>query len=285
MNFTSAYLDEPAVPLPRVHILGVGITVADLSEAIRQSDELIRSGNRGYICAADAHSLVESLRNPSHREALNDAYLTLADGMPLVWIGWLRGFTNMGRVYGPDYLLEMCRLSVKRGWRHFFYGGKPEIAERLAARLVERFPRLQIAGTYTPPFRPLTSAEESEFAARLEETKPDVLWVGLGAPKQERFMAEHCGKLQCRLMVGVGAAFDFHSGAVKEAPRWLHKTGLQWAYRLMQEPQRLGRRYLNSIPAFVWHFGLEAMGVERLSRETPLPLRTKDVVSMEGSPR
>jgi len=257
----------PDVPA-RTSILGVGISVVDVHEAIRQCEELVRARGHGYLCAVDAHSLVEAVRNPAHRRILNHAFLTVADGMPLVWMGRLRGNAAMRRVYGPDFLLAVCAYSVERGWRHFFYGGRPGVAGRLAARLTERFPGLQIAGTFAPPFRDLTPAEETELKARVEEARTDVLWVGLGAPRQERFMAEHNGKLACALMAGVGAAFDFHSGMVKEAPRWLHNTGLQWVYRVMREPRRLGRRYLTCIPVFAWNVGLEVAGIRRLRPET-----------------
>lgn len=275
---------------PCVHVLGVDVSTADRHEAIRKCDKLICSGGRGYICAADVHSVVEALRDPAHRRALNGAYLTVADGMPLVWIGRLHGFGAMRRVYGPDFLLAMCEASVNRGWRHFFYGGRPGVAEELAARLQKRFPGLLVVGTVAPPFRSLTPTEELEFAERVDEARPDVLWVGLGAPKQERFMAEHCGKLRCHLMVGVGAAFDFHAGTVKEAPRWLHPTGLQWLYRVMQEPRRLGQRYLRCVPAFLWNVGLEAAGIrrfpdQRFLGETPVAAEAQTALSLGGELR
>jgi len=282
MNSTSITFKRTADSTMCVRVLGIDVSTVDMREAVRKCDLLIGSGRSEYICAADVHSVVEAFRDPAHRRALNGAYLTVADGMPLVWVGWLRGCTRMQRVYGPDFLLEMCRTSIDRGWRHFFYGGKTGIAVRLVSRLVERFPGLQIAGTYAPPYRPLTAAEESEFTAQIEETKPDVLWVGLGAPKQEQFMAEHRGKLRCALMVGVGAAFDFHSGAVKEAPRWLHRSGLQWTYRLMQEPRRLGRRYLSCVPAFLWNAGLEAAGIRRLPYETVTQEKRTGAAPQEG---
>jgi len=155
MHFTSIVLGRPEDKILRLQILGVDVSTADLKEAVRRSDELIRLGNGGYICVADVHSVVEALGDPQHRKALNGASLTVADGMPLVWMGRLRGSRSIGRVYGPDFLLAMCDASMERGWRHFFYGGRPGIADRLATQLVERFPGLQIAGTYTPPFRPL----------------------------------------------------------------------------------------------------------------------------------
>jgi N-acetylglucosaminyldiphosphoundecaprenol N-acetyl-beta-D-mannosaminyltransferase len=252
----------------RTDILGVGVSVINMDDAIRQCDELIRSNGQGYVCATDVHSVTEALSDPTFRQILNGSLMTAPDGMPLVWIGRLRGNTRMRRVYGPDFLLEMCRFSVQRGYRHFFYGGKPGIADQLSARLTALFPGLNVAGTHTPPFRPLTAVEEQQLIALVGQTKPDVFWVGLGSPKQERFMAQYSGKLKCRLMVGVGAAFDFHSGAVKEAPRWLRNSGFQWLHRLIQEPQRLWRRYLLCIPEFLWNVGLQSLGLRRYGHET-----------------
>jgi len=256
-------LDLPS----RMNVLGTGISVMNMDEAVRRSDALLRAQKRGYICVCDVHSVMEGLRDAAFRKILNGSLMTTADGMPLVWAGRLRK-QPIGRVYGPDFLLAMCHLSVTRRYRHFFYGGKPGVAERLVDRLAERFPGLQISGTFTPPFASLTRAEEGELTTLVEESKPDLFWVGLGSPKQERFMAQYSDKLACTLMVGVGAAFDFHSGTVKEAPRWLHNTGLQWAYRVMQEPRRLGKRYLRCIPAFAWNIGLEAAGIRQFNMET-----------------
>ena len=253
--------------LPRTNILGVGVSIINMDDATRQCDELIRSNGQGYVCATDVHTVIEALSDSSLREILNGSFMTTPDRMPLVWMGRLQGHERMCRVYGPDLLTEMCRFSVHRGYRHFFYGGRPGIADRLSSQLTVLFPGLNVAGTYTPPFRPLTVDEEQELFALVERTKPDVFWVGLGSPKQERFMARYCGKLDCKLMVGVGAAFDFHSGAVKEAPRWLQKTGLQWIHRLIQEPRRLWRRYLRCVPAFLWNIGLQSMGFRRFGQE------------------
>jgi N-acetylglucosaminyldiphosphoundecaprenol N-acetyl-beta-D-mannosaminyltransferase len=261
-------LSEPSLRSPsRTNILGVGVSVINMEDAIRQCDELIRSNGRGYVCATDVHSVTEAHSDPAFRRILNRSFLTTPDGMPLVWIGRLRGHTKMRRVYGPDLLLEMCQFSVPRGYRHFFYGGKPGIADQLSDRLTALFPGLRVAGTYTPPFRHLTAVDEEQLTALVERTKPDVFWVGLGSPKQERFMAQYCGKLECRLMVGVGAAFDFHSGALKEAPRWMRNSGFQWLHRLIQEPRRLWRRYFICIPEFLWNVGLQSVGLQRYGHE------------------
>ena len=171
----------------------------------------------------------------------------------------------MRRVYGPDFLLAMCSHSLAQGYRHFFYGGRPGVAERLAGELTQRFPGLQVAGTYTPPFRPLNAAEEAELEALVAAAQPDVFWVGLGSPKQERFMAQYCGRLDVKLMAGVGAAFDIHAGYVKEAPGWLKRMGLQWLHRLIQEPGRLWKRYLKCVPSFIWNMSLQLLGLRKFS--------------------
>lgn len=247
----------------RTNILGVGISVINMAEAIERSDSLIRSGGKGYVCVTDVHGVIEAQSDASFRSILNGSHMTTPDGMPLVWVGRIQGHSAMRRVYGPDFLIEMCRVSAERGYRHFFYGGKPGIADRLAAELIARFPGLQVVGTYAPPFRPLTATEESELEAQVAKSKPDVLWVGLGSPKQERFMARYWQRLDAKLMVGVGAAFDIHSGVIKEAPKWLKVSGLQWAHRLALEPRRLWRRYLVCVPGFIWNIGLQLLGIRR----------------------
>jgi N-acetylglucosaminyldiphosphoundecaprenol N-acetyl-beta-D-mannosaminyltransferase len=176
------------------------------------------------------------------------------------------GFRHVERVYGPDLMLAVCEHSAKRGYRHFFYGGAPGVTEKLAVQLRSRFPGLQVAGTYSPPFRPLTPEEDREVVERINSSQPDIVWVGIGAPKQERWMAEHVGRLCAPVLIGVGAAFDFHGGLKKQAPRWMQKSGLEWSFRLMSEPRRLWRRYLVNNPFFLWLIFLQALG--RKSGET-----------------
>jgi N-acetylglucosaminyldiphosphoundecaprenol N-acetyl-beta-D-mannosaminyltransferase len=257
--------DRPLVH--RTNVLGVGISVINMNDALELSDSLIKSRDRHYVCVTDVHTVIEAQSDAGFRAILNNSYMTTPDGMPLVWVGRLQGHKNMRRVYGPDYLMEMCRVSVERGYRHFFFGGKPGVADRLVAELQQKFPGIAIAGTYTPPFRPLTRSEEDELEDLVAQATPDVFWVGLGSPKQERFMAKYCGRLETKLMVGVGAAFDIHSGSVKEAPKWLKDAGLQWLHRLVQEPRRLWKRYLICVPGFIWNIGLQFLGVRRLSAE------------------
>jgi N-acetylglucosaminyldiphosphoundecaprenol N-acetyl-beta-D-mannosaminyltransferase len=165
-------------------------------------------------------------------------------------------------------MLELCALSVKRGYRHFLYGGKPGVAEDLREKLLQRFPGLQIVGTYTPPFRPLNSAEEADLRAMLARETPDVFWCGISTPKQEKFMAQYFGNLPVRLMVGVGAAFDINSGRVPDAPRFMKQMGLQWVHRMMTEPRRLARRYLTNNPRFIWLTCQQLSGLRQYELET-----------------
>jgi N-acetylglucosaminyldiphosphoundecaprenol N-acetyl-beta-D-mannosaminyltransferase len=250
-------------PVPRANILGVGISVINMEDAVRLSDSLIRSNGQGYVCATDVHTVIEAQSDAEFRDVLNGSFMTTPDGMPLVWVGRIQGHEKISRVYGPDFMLEMCRFSVSRGYRHFLYGGKPGIAKQLKEELVARFPGLQVVGCYSPPFRPLNSSEEAELESLVAKTSPDFFWVGLGSPKQERFMAKYCGKLDTKLMVGVGAAFDFHTGNVREAPMWLKNAGLQWLHRLIQEPKRLWKRYLTCVPYFMWNIGLQLVGIRK----------------------
>jgi len=194
---------------------------------------------------------------------LNAAFLCTPDGMPMVWLGKIHGFKEMDRVYGPDLMLDVCRWSEDSGCRHFFYGGAPGIAEQLAERLRVRFPRLNVAGFYTPPFRALAAGEEVQLSETVRAARPDIIWVGLSTPKQEKFMSEYLPKLETTLMVGVGAAFDFHAGRVKQAPQWMQRGGLEWFFRLCSEPRRLWKRYLRNNPLFVLKIGAQLLRLRK----------------------
>lgn len=235
----------------RVNVLGVGIHILNLPVALERIAAAVRERRKGYICVTGVHGVMEAQTDAAFRRILNGAFLCTPDGMPMVWMGKINGHRDMRRVYGPDLMLEVCRWSETSGCRHFFYGGAPGVAEELRARLTARFPKLPVAGCYTPPFRPLNAAEEEQLRQTILSTRPDILWVGLSTPKQEKFMAEYLPKLDVTLMVGVGAAFDFHSGRVKQSPRWMQRSGLEWFYRLCQEPKRLARRYLRNNPLFL----------------------------------
>lgn len=247
------------------NLLGVGISAIDMPLAISACDDLIARGGKGYVCVTGVHGIMEAQVDAELRGILNRAFLSLPDGMPTVWVGRLQGHSAMRRVYGPDFMLEFCRRSVLRGYRHFLYGGKRGVTEQLAFNLKQRFPALKLAGAYTPPFRPLNGAEERELAGMVASCKPDVLWVGLSTPKQERFMARYLERLDTKLMVGVGAAFDIHTGHIKDAPAWVKAAGLQWLHRLLQEPGRLWKRYLVNNPRFVFRISMQLAGVKRYS--------------------
>ncbi len=250
---------------PHCNVLGVQVSAISMEQAILLAEERIRERGKGYICVTGVHGVMEAQRDSTLMEILNKSFITTPDGMPTVWVGHMQGHTQMSRVYGPDFMLELCARSPKAGYRHFLYGGNDGVAERLAAVLRERFPGLEIVGTYTPPFRPLNADEKADLAAKVSAARPDVLWVGLSTPKQERFMAEYLNQLDTSLMVGVGAAFDIHTGGISDAPAWMKQAGLQWLHRLFQEPRRLWKRYLINNPLFVWKIALQTVGLRRYS--------------------
>jgi N-acetylglucosaminyldiphosphoundecaprenol N-acetyl-beta-D-mannosaminyltransferase len=218
-----------------------------------------------------AHTIVEASRDRQLAALLTDARISFPDGMPLVWSGRAVGEASH-RVYGPDAMLALCDRGRRLGYRHYFYGGAEGTPELLAERLAARFPGMEVAGTYSPPFRPLTPQEDLEVCERINAAAPDFVWVGLGSPKQDYWVAEHRGRIRARALLAVGAAFDFHSGLVEEAPAWMRRTGLQWAHRLAQEPRRLWRRYTVVNATFLWLAGrsLTRHWARRIwSRSTP----------------
>jgi len=249
--------------IDRVNVLGVGISVLNLRTAVAAIAQAIQERRKGYICVTGVHGVMESQDDPSFKQMLNSAFLCTPDGMPMVWLGKIHGFKEMDRVYGPDLMLDVCQWSEASRCRHFFYGGAPGIAEQLAQRLRARFSRLNIVGCYTPPFRPLTGEEEAQLREMVTAARPDIIWVGLSTPKQEKFMVEFLPKLETTLMIGVGAAFDFHAGRVKQAPRWMQRCGLEWFFRLCSEPRRLWRRYLRNNPIFLFKIGTQLLRLRK----------------------
>jgi exopolysaccharide biosynthesis WecB/TagA/CpsF family protein len=237
----------------RIHAVEIGEVVGRMQEWIRQRD-----GCRS-IAATDMHCIVEAQHDLSFKNILNATSLVVPDGMPLVWLGRGHGHALRTRVYGPDLLLAFCEESAGRGYRHFFYGGGPGVAERLAESLKTRFPGLNVVGTCSPPFRSLSANEDAGMVEMIGRAQPDVLWVGLGAPKQERWMHEHKDRLRVPVLVGVGAAFDLLSGRRKQAPRWMREHGFEWLFRLLQEPRRLWRRYLVYGPQFIAYLALDSL--------------------------
>ena len=242
---------EKQVKSDRANVLGVGISAINLELAGAAVEQALEHKIKGYICVTGVHGVSEAQHDPAFRAILNRAFLNTPDGMPTVWMGRWQGFRQMRRVYGPDLMLRVCELTQRRGFTHFLYGGAPGVAEALKAQLERRFPGLRIVGTYTPPYRTLTNEEETALACRVGELKPDIFWVGLSTPKQEKFMAQYWQTLDATLFFGVGAAFDFHAGKMRQAPRWMQRSGLEWLFRLACDPGRLWKRYLKNNPLFV----------------------------------
>ncbi len=247
----------------RVNVLGVGISVLNLRTALAAIADAVRARRKGYICVTGVHGVMEAQDDAGFKKILNGAFLCTPDGMPMVWAGKLNGHRDMSRVYGPDLMLDVCAWSETTGCKHFFYGGADGVAELLAQKLKLKFPKLEVVGTFTPPFRALRADEEKKLQEQIRAVQPDILWVGLSTPKQEKFMAEYLPKLDVTLMIGVGAAFDFHSGRVKQAPRWMQRTGLEWFYRLCREPRRLAKRYFRNNPLFVLKFSGQLAGLKK----------------------
>ena len=210
---------------------------------------------------------MEAQQDENFRSVLNRAFLNTPDGMPMVWVGKLQGFRDMDRVYGPDLMLSVCEFTKGKGYSHFLYGGAEGVARELKQRLEQKFLGLRIVGTYTPPFRPLNEVEENDLIRAVNEAKPDIVWVGLSTPKQEKFMAQYRQKLDATLLFGVGAAFDFQVGRVRQAPRWMQRSGLEWCFRLCCEPRRLWRRYFRNNPLFVFRIFCQLTGMKKYAIE------------------
>ncbi len=257
--------------ISRFNVLGVAMSAMNLPVATEAVLAALRERRKGYVCVTGVHGVSEAQDDPAFRRILNDAFLNTTDGMPLVWIGRRALGSFVDRVYGPDLMLEIFRATEGTGFRHFFYGGAPGVADELRSRLQSRFPGAVIAGTYCPPFRPLHAGEELELVELVHAAKPDIIWVGLSTPKQERFMAGYLPKLDTTLMFGVGAAFDMHSGRLRQAPRWMQRSGLEWFYRLCCEPRRLARRYLVNNPLFVARLLMQATGLRKYPLEGASP--------------
>ena len=259
--------------LPRVNVLGVGVHAVNMQQAVSYLIEAALRRQKGYVCVTGVHGVMEAQNDERFREILNTSLLTTPDGMPTVWVGKATGHSTMGRVFGPDLMLNLCRESVPLQLKHFLYGGTPGIAQELKRNLQQRFPGLHVVDTYTPPFRPLNAEERSQLANKVCEAKPDIFWVGLSTPKQERFMAEYLPKLNATIMIGVGAAFDLHTGRMKDSPEWIKNNGLQWAHRLVQDPRRLWKRYFVNNPKFLAAITAQLTGIRRYS----LPSHTEPI--------
>lgn len=233
------------------NILGVNIAVTNMKFVIYYLTKNLEKLRGEYVCVSNVHTTVMAYNDVSYREVQNNAAIAVPDGKPLSLVCRIRGYKNAQRVAGPDLMPEILRISEREGYRHYFYGSTEQTLESLEKNLREKYPNLNIVGTYSPPFRKLTKEEDERIVRKINETKPDFVWVGLGAPKQERWMYEHKGRVN-GVMLGVGAAFDFHAGTAKRAPKWMQECYLEWLYRLIQDPRRLMKRYVRSNAQFIW---------------------------------
>jgi N-acetylglucosaminyldiphosphoundecaprenol N-acetyl-beta-D-mannosaminyltransferase len=241
----------------RIDVLGVGVHAVALKQSVRAIESALDAGLKGFVCITGVHGVMEAQHDERFRGVLNSSLLTTPDGMPMVWVGRLQGHRGMRRVFGPDLMRVVCSRSVGKGYTHFLYGGSEGVADELRDWMQVKFPGIKVLGTFTPPFAPLSSKQLSELEARIAELKPDIMWIGLSTPKQERFMAEHIARFSTKLMIGVGAAFDYHTGRVQDAPRWMKLSGLQWLHRLAQDPKRLWKRYAINNPLFLSKMSLQ----------------------------
>ena len=242
-------------------VLGVPVEPLDMESAVTRVSEELALHRKGYVCMVCVHGIMEAQRDPDFAQVYAGASILVPDGAPTVWVGRWQGFRKMQRVAGPELMLEIMRRKAFANCTHFLYGGKQGVAGELRETLTQRFPWVRIVGIHTPPFCDLTLQEEESLVTRIHELKPDMIWVGLGTPKQDRFMMRFLPLLDCTLMFGVGAAFDFHTGRIKDSPQWVKRSGLQWLHRLIQDPRRLFWRYLYDNPAFVWHIALQLTGL------------------------
>ncbi len=232
-----------------VPVLSIAIHAIAFREAVARILAWVADGKRGYALLCTTHTALECLDRPPMAEIARKADLVLPDGMPLVWIARRAGLPAE-RVYGPDLMLAVCEAGLFRNLRHCLYGATPDTLVRLASNLTERFPGLRIVESIAPPFRELTEPEKQAMADRINDAKPDIVWVGLGTPKQDFWVGEFRKRLNAAALIPVGAAFDFHAGRVRQAPRWMMRAGLEWLFRLAMEPRRLWKRYLIGNPRF-----------------------------------
>jgi N-acetylglucosaminyldiphosphoundecaprenol N-acetyl-beta-D-mannosaminyltransferase len=241
----------------RASVLGVNVSAITLDDCVATIDRWIETRAQNYVCITGVHGVIESQADDELRRIHNASGMTTPDGMPLVWMSHWLGHKRTRRVYGPDLMRRIS--AAPSGYRHFFYGGGEGVAELLKQKLERENPRLNVVGTLTPPFRSLTPAEDDEIVARINAAGPDIIWVGLSTPKQERWMAAHVGRVEAPVMIGVGAAFDFLAGLKKQAPPWMQRNGLEWLFRLSTEPARLWRRYLTIVPKFIFLAGAQLL--------------------------
>jgi N-acetylglucosaminyldiphosphoundecaprenol N-acetyl-beta-D-mannosaminyltransferase len=254
-----------AVP-PTVDVVGVQLALTDYEEMLDWIDAMVATRSHGYLCACNVHTVMASREDPELRAALGAASINVPDGQPLVWAINALGHALPGRVYGPELMSRACERAVDGGHRFYLYGGRNQGAlVQLALNLRRRYPGVKIVGGYSPPHRPLTDEEREAVVEEINHSRADVVWVGIGVPKQEKWMAQMRPLLHAPLLIGVGAAFDFHAGLVPQAPNWLQEAGLEWAFRLAHEPRRLWRRYVRYNPRFIGAFARQLLAHRRSS--------------------
>ena len=242
----------------------VSLSAMTLESARDRVANWIQTGQKKYVNICTADTVVQCFDRPDMAKIVANAGMATTDGMPLVWMAKHFGFTDSSRVYGPDLMLELCALSEEKGYTHYFYGATDEVLDQLHENLLEKFPKLKIAGLYSPPFRPLTDEEKDEVSDQINAAKPDIVWCGLGTPKQDYWVAEFRPRLNCAAILAVGAAFNFHAGHVRQAPRWMMKSGLEWLFRLWVEPKRLWRRYIIGNPRFIFQTFKQVIRAKRI---------------------
>lgn len=238
--------------IPTCNIMGVNIAAINMEWLLKYTEQHIKELSGDYMCVSNVHTTVTSYEEPDYCAVQNGGIMAIPDGGPLSTVGRKRGFKDMSRTTGPSYMGEIFEVSAKKGYRHYFYGSTEQTLEKLYQKLNEQYPGIQIAGMYSPPFRPMTEEEDAAIIERINQTEPDFVWVGLGAPKQEKWMAAHQGSVK-GFMVGVGAGFDYFAGNIERAPQWMQKSNLEWVYRLLQDPRRLFNRYWHTNTKFIWN--------------------------------
>lgn len=243
-------VDKSLIPI--CNILGVNIAAINMEWLLKYIEQNLDDIKGDYICVSNVHTTVTSYEDDSYRDIQNGGLMAIPDGGPLSSVGQKRGYKEMQRTTGPSLMGEIFKISVEKGYRHYFYGSKEETLDLLQKKLEEHYPGIQIAGMYSPPFRPMTEEEDKVAVDRINESNADFVWIGLGAPKQEKWMAAHQGRVN-GLMIGVGAGFDYYAENIKRAPMWMQKCNLEWVYRLMQDPKRLFKRYWETNTKFIWN--------------------------------
>jgi len=240
-------------------ILGVKISAIDIDDACSLVERGVLKRQKRYICVCPVSTIMECKKNEKVLRSVNSADLATPDGMTVVWLGRMHGYKNIRRVYGPELMEEVCAISAKSGYKNYLYGSTQEVLGKLKERLVKEYPGLIISGMFSPPFRQLSNDEDNKIVEEINNNAPDIVWVGLGSPKQDLWMYEHRDRINAPVMIGVGAAFDFLAGTKPQAPRWIRDNGFEWLFRLVTEPKRLWCRYLVDCPLFVYYVLLDTI--------------------------